>query len=611
MRAEALCSVPVNGSRLRPLAGLGCAALFTFQFAALDLALRGTHAVIAEPRVLVSMLESVVVWTVLLLVLRSRRARIAVSVVVAFVTVVQAFVFRYYHVPLDVQVAESALHAWRDVLPIIEGSLPRVLGATAIVACVELAVLEAAHRSGALPSVESRTGAALLAVGALAGLFGLPLRRATPEVRGIHALTALGTRREPPRAGAVSLPPLHADRDELPNVLFILTESVRAEDYVATGPEPTAEAAARAFVGRVDLRQLRAVSSYTAVSVSALLTARSQEAAREDILRSPNLFDFAHAARDGHGRRPFVAYYGAQSREVFESKHVHAAVDRFITVEDLVGHEIEDESVLDGVPLDRMITDRLVADLPTLPRPLVVVLHLYGTHTPYYFEDDRARFVPFTRVAAWSQMAKVRNAYRNAIVEQDREVARAATAFTAAGAPWLVAFTSDHGEAFGEHAAIHHGQNLYDEQVHVPAWIAASEGALDTQQAVALSTNASAFTTHLDLLPTLLDAMGLWENSAVQPHRARMSGASLLRSPRPRQAIPVTNCTAMFPCPLNTWGIYDGDHKLVAQAWDGGWGCLELTGGERPAPPGDPECQRLIEASCRAFPLLPNGAPNR
>lgn len=600
----------MDGSRPRRLVGAASAAFFALQFGVLDLGFHGARRVVAEPRVVVSIVESGLVWTVILLLLRARALRLVASLAVAFLVVVQAFVFRYYHVPLDVQVAESALHAWRDVRPLIEASLARVLCATLALATVELFLIEAAHRSRALPDLESRAGTALLGMAALAGVFGPPPRRATPEVRALHALTALGSPQETKRGGAIALPTLYSDRDALPSILFILTESVREADYVTSGPEATAPATAAALPDRVTLGQVRAVSSYTALSLSALLTGRSQEAGREDIAAAPTLFDFARAARDGSGRRPFVAYYGAHSREVFETKDARAAVDRFVSVEDLLGREIDDEKVLDGVPLDRMIVDRLVADLPSLPRPVVVVLHLYCTHAPYFFDEARARFAPFTHVAGWSELSKLRNAYKNAILEQDQEVARAVSAFTAAGGPSLIAFTSDHGEAFGEHAAIHHGQNLYDEQVHVPAWIA-TRGALDANQAAALAANATAFTTHLDLLPTLLDAMGLWDNSAVQPYRTRMAGASLLRPPSPRQPIFVTNCTSMFPCPLNTWGVFAGDRKLVAQAWDGGWLCLELSGGERRAPPGDPACARLKEESRRAFPMLPNGAPNR
>src|SRR5581483_8598960 len=127
------------------------------------------------------------------------------------------------------------------------------------------------------------------------------------------------------------------------------------------------------------------------------------------------------------------------------------------------------------------------------------------------------------------------------------------------------------------------GQNLFDEQVHVPAWIASS-GALQGS----LAENADRFTTHLDLLPTMLDALGLWDNFAVAPHRAAMRGKSLLRAWEPRGPIPVTNCTGMFPCPLNTWGVYEDDRKLVARIYDGGWTCLALGGAERDADPGDP-----------------------
>jgi hypothetical protein len=156
--------------------------------------------------------------------------------------------------------------------------------------------------------------------------------------------------------------------------------------------------------------------------------------------------------------------------------------------------------------------------------------------------------------------------------------------------------------------------------VHVPAWILAGRGALAPAQEAALEDHARRFVTHLDVLPTLLDAMGLWDNFAVAPYRAAMRGKSMLRPWEPRGAIPVTNCTGMFPCPINTWGVYEDDKKLVARIYDGGWTCLALGG--PPGPPGvgsaeraaaddDPACPRLHDVSKRTFALLPNGQPNR
>jgi glucan phosphoethanolaminetransferase (alkaline phosphatase superfamily) len=361
------------------------------------------------------------------------------------------------------------------------------------------------------------------------------------------------------------------------------------------------------------------VSSYTALSLSAILTGRSQETSRDAILRSPTLFDFAHAARDANGARPVVAYFSSQSRTVFETDEVRAAVDRFATIETTRGHDVEDDADYGELPLDRDVVELFTKTLPELSAPAVVMLHLANTHAPYFVDAARAPFTPYGHVVTWSGMPELLNAYRDSIYEQDRTLARAVNAFIAhAGArPWLVVFTSDHGEAFGEHGAIHHGQNLMDEQVHVPAWVASGNGALTASQERALADHAGRFLTHLDLLPTFLDALGLWDNFSVAPHRAAMPGRSLLRPYEPRGPIPVTNCTAMFPCPLNTWGIVGGDHKLVSRAWDGGWSCMLLgpRGGdaseERDAAKDDPACEVLRAASRRAFPLLPNGAPNR
>lgn len=569
---------------------------FVVQFALLDVLVHARST--WDASAFVGLAESVVLWSVLALLATTRARRIAVAVFAATLLVAQIFVHRYYRVPLDVQVAASALHAWKDVQPVLVRSLAAIVAAIAVASAIGYALL--AHAG--VPRVNRLVFAPLAAC----GLFGPPMRSATPDLRAVHALSAL--RREPARARVTSvpMPPLHADTQELPALLVVLTESVRADDYdVATSPETT-----EATRGRVDLAQMRAVSSYTAVSLSAILTGRSQEGARDAILAAPNLFDFAKAARDTRGRHAHVAYYSAQSEEVFETKDVRAAVDSFVTVETLLGHPMEDDEDIVKTSLDALVVDRFVADLPKMPKGVVAVLHLIGTHAPYHFTDGDVRFAPWDRVVAWSRLASLRNAYRNSIVAQDRSIARAVRAFAehAKGAPWLVVYTSDHGEAFGEHGAIHHGQNLYDEQVHVPAWVT---GSLATR---ALADNAGAFVTHLDVLPTVLDAMGLWDNFAVRGAREKMGGRSLLR-PLPARAepIPVTNCTGMFPCPVNTWGVFHADRKLVAQTWDTGWTCLAIEPGigEVAASSDDSSCARLRDASRTTFPRLPNGQPNR
>ena len=55
--------------------------------------------------------------------------------------------------------------------------------------------------------------------------------------------------------------------------------------------------------------------------------------------------------------------------------------------------------------------------------------------------------------------------------------------------------------------------------------------------------------------------------------------------------------------------MLQGDRKLVAQAWDGAWRCLQLAGGEREVDLA--ECRDLVDTSRTFFPAKPNGEPNR
>src|SRR4029078_9852796 len=125
-------------------------------------------------------------------------------------------------------------------------------------------------------------------------------------------------------------------------------------------------------------------------------------------------------------------------------------------------------------------------------------------------------FTPWERTVTWSSMPALHNAYRNAIFEQDHSVAQVVRWFWGAqgSSPHVVVFTSDHGEAFGEHGAIHHGQNLYDEQIHVPGFIAA-RGLLWAEEARALEGAKGEFVTHFDVLPTILDALGVLDHFAI------------------------------------------------------------------------------------------------
>jgi arylsulfatase A-like enzyme len=76
----------------------------------------------------------------------------------------------------------------------------------------------------------------------------------------------------------------------------------------------------------------------------------------------------------------------------------------------------------------------------------------------------------------------------------------------------LIIVTADHGEAFGEHNLAAHGVSTYQDQVHVPLLIKYP----GVSQARIVTTPVS----HIDILPTVLDTLGL-------PIPAHLQGRSL------------------------------------------------------------------------------------
>ena len=523
---------------------------------------------------------------------------------------------RAYHVPLDAQVGESTLAAWADVRPVLWRAAPTLAITFVLVHAVELALLwaaaPAAARIGRALADRRRAAAAAVAFGLT--FVAAPVASSTAEVRVFDLARLVGRRRaEAATRGpgpAVTLPPLVARHAAPPSVLVVLTESVRASDWCddPKAPCPMSPRVHARTAGRIPL-EMRAIASYTAVSFAALTTGRTQEAPKAELQRMPTVFDFVKAARVDGKPLPSI-YLSAQTRSVFEREDVPGIVDRFASLEDLVGHAVEDEDDVIDRGVDRLLAERCKRELPRVAPPYFAMVHLAGTHAPYFVDEKMAPYQPWGRSPAWSKLDKLHNAYMDAIVAQDESVDRCLAAFVAAqkGKPWVVIYTSDHGEAFGEHGAIHHGQSLYDEQLRVPGWVLAEGGALDERQLSALREAGP--TTHLDVLPTVLDALGLLGALGMEGPARAFAGRSLLAGAPPPPPVPITNCTAMFRCPVSTWGMLGRGRVLTAQPWDAGWRCADLAREQRLVEGDDPECADLRRRSTAFYPTLPNRAPN-
>jgi hypothetical protein len=599
------------GTRALHVARWALLALFVTQFVALDLALRrgrALHQITSSPGAALAALHSVLLWGAIAIAAGKRPlVRVAAALLAGFAAAFQGLFHERLGRFADHHVVRSALASWGDVAPAFHAEVPRLVALAILVAALQELWLRACAR----PAL-SRRHVRHAGVGALALLLLSPLSatfRGPPDLRLFGAVRGLPLGSPAPAAvAATRLAGLQSTRASLPNVVVILTESVRADEY-CSAPADECKAAPEVnalLPDRVGLPQMRSSASFTVVSLAALFTGRTQNMPREDLLRAPTLFDAVSALGAGE-KKPFTAYWSAHEAPMFHWGDPKRSIDSYVTFETLFDQA--GESTIADVRLAEMFAE----ELSGLRSPYFLVLHFHDTHILYGFDEARAPFSPWTREVRWETMPGLRNAYRNAIHAQDRSVAAAMRALRAdpRWASTFVLFTSDHGESFGEDSAIHHGQSMLDEQVHVPAWVAHGKDALSAPQAAALRENAGALVTHLDIAPTLLDLYGVWGSPELLPHTARMPGRSLLRPLAPAKAVAMTNCSETFPCAFNTWGLMRGEHKIEAQAWDSEWQCHRIGGDEEePLPLRDPACQSLVAESRGQFAELPSGTPN-
>lgn len=595
------------GARVGRALALG---LFCFQFVAMDLVLRrgrATHSWASSAGPAGLAVLSACLWLALAWSCgRSAWRRVGVGILAGTVLAFQGLFHGRLSRFLDRHVARSALLSWGDVSPAFTAELPRLVAFAVLFSVVEIFWLRAVR----VPRFVRPPRAALAAAALLGLLLLAPAAKGPPDLRLLDVVASLPfLSPERVAVAATSVPSLRAQRGSLPNVVLIVTESVRADEYCSEPrPDcPTAPEINALLPDRLGFPEMRATASYTVLSLSALVTGRAQNIPRAELFRSPTLFD-AIKAVERDGRRPYTAYFSSHEAPMFPWDDPARSTDAYVTFETLF--QEQGTSLNADVRLAEMFRERL----RDMPSPFFAVLQFHDTHLLYGFDEARAPFHPWTRSVRWGSLEALKNAYRNAIHAQDRAIASAVRALRE-DPRWrdtVVLFTSDHGEAFGEHGAIHHGQNLFDEQIHVPAWIAHGEGALTPAEAAALRANARAFRTHLDVAPTVLDLFGLLDSPGLAPHVAKMPGRSLIRGySDPSPPVPLTSCSDAFPCPFNTWGLLWGEHKLHAHGWDTGFHCDVLRGGvEAPARAGDPVCEALWERSLIEHPELPNGAPN-
>jgi glucan phosphoethanolaminetransferase (alkaline phosphatase superfamily) len=575
-----------------------------------------------------ALLESAVVWGVLLYAASRRRGKLPWLSAVLFVFFTtfaiggQSYFYDQYHAYLNVDVSLFAANFVDSVINQLFADIGNYVAAKAPPLLLSLLLVFLARR-WLRPGRARARHAVWLAPLVLCGAFFIPtqhrhVQAATPDMLYLHAVgglirTQLGftdqSNQLRPRARqSLPVPPLQ--RADVPprNVLFVILESVRAR-ATCIEHDPACdrtEATNLLFPQRHPFKQMRSMDSCTAVSLAVLWSGVYPTESREVLHTWPLLFDYAKAT--GYD----TAFWTSQNM-MFGNARLwvkNLGVTQFVSATDL-----DPTSDLDMGAPENLLADHVIENIGRLKEPFLGVIQLSNVHYPYYVDPEGPQpFQPSTTSKAEDENEAFLNYYQNSVYQQDQQVARVLEHVqkSAFGPRTVVVYTSDHGEAFREHGQMGHTFSVFDEEIHVPAWIAAPPGTLTADEEANLKKKKDAFLFHIDIAPTILDLMGVADAPQLSEYRSKMHGHSLLRPELSEQPVPLTNCAGVWSCAFENWGYMQRGRKLEARSWDVGWKCYDLTRDpfelENLGPEG---CGDLVPLALETFGRLPGAGVER
>ncbi len=395
------------------------------------------------------------------------------------------------------------------------------------------------------------------------------------------------------RRDPVAVPALTARPARARNVLFVLQESLRADvSCTAYDPDPDCANMASNHVlpDRYPLLQMRANAATTAISISNLWSGIGSHESLETLLAVPLLWDYGAAA--GYNG----AYWTSQN-VMFGSMRLY--VQDFPVTHRAVATNLDAKADYDAGAHDALLSDWVIDEWDTLEEPFMAVVHYSNGHFPYVYDEKHAPFQPSELSKDADKNREYFNYYKNVAYLSDLAVERLLKHVRASesGQRTVILYTSDHGEAFREHWQLGHTSSLYDEEIKVPGWIDAPAGTLSPDEEESIRNAKDQFVWHYDIPPTILDLMGVWDDPALAPFRARMIGNPITRPERTTRPVPLSNCSWLWECGFRNWGMMQGSMKIEARQWDTEFHCFDLL--------ADPlERNNLGEQACAPLPDL-------
>jgi len=400
-------------------------------------------------------------------------------------------------------------------------------------------------------------------------------------------LYALGLERKPralPVGEHQALPAAPQASAAAPPVILILGESIR-RDATCSARTPGCEESPRldeAAPDRIGYARAFSTASCTELASTALWTGLAVDTPEALLARAPLVWDWARA-------RGYRTGYLTSQNLLFQQSDLFLRGSRIDRLRE-ARSRVLDAPIDDGSP-DEDLTAEAVEFLEAGGAPPFLVIHHANTHAPY-------RQTPgFTRGPGDDP----RSRYRNSLAASDAVVGDLVARIrrTEQGRRAVILYTSDHGEAFGEHGAWFHSFDLHAEQIDVPLWIDAPPGALPSAVVDRLRREAPTRPVAiLDLTATVLDLVGALDVPAFHERAAALAGVSLLRDPPARRDVLLWNCPPTRECAAEAFGVVSYPLKLHYVGHEHRYACQDLE--------ADPaEVTSVPQARCAAlFPVL-------
>ena len=617
--------------RVRKLAGLALLVLPLLSVVVIDAARRAPRLLEFDSHYrfsyLMAMAESLVLWATLLYAASRRRgwarwlAALLFVVGLTFTIGGQAYFYSQYNAYLNVDVSVFASNLmdsvlsqlWADIRNYAVANAPPLIAAVLLVIVARKVV-----RPKRIPAIIACCIGPVFAI----ATFFIPtqhrhIQASTPDVLYLNAVgglirTQLGLTDQshqlrPRVRESLPVEKLSGKPPTPRNVVLVILESVRADaTCIEHDPEcRRTEATNQLFPQRFPLNQMRSLDSSTAISLAVLWSGVGPHESRDVMHSWPLLYDYARAAGWD------TAYWTSQNM-MFGNARLwvkNLGVSKFVAAT-----ELDPTADLDMGAPENYLAERVNKDIGELREPFFAVIHLSNVHYPYYMNKRLPQpFQPATTSKAPDDNPYFFNYYQNSVYQQDLHVANMLRHIDQSeiGKRTVIVYLSDHGEAFREHGQMGHTFSVFDEETHVPAWIAAPPGILSEAQAKNLAAKKDAYTFQVDITPTILDLMGLYDEPSIGKYKEKWLGHSLLRAELTTAALPMTNCAGVWSCAFENWGYMRRNMKIEARAWDNGWHCYDVE--------ADPEeshalplerCGDLQDLALEKFGRLPGKRPD-